>query len=404
LPACLTGLGFARCASARKARSAGAAPRWRCTPGRSPGLASTGPRTPRWRRTSPRSGARWRSRGRERSFQGTMQAQWQASAMHCVDSAHCSLVPGAGIEPARLAPRDFKSLVSTSFTIRANVLQRFCSGSTMFTSSTSMLSCLSRWTLMSSGLTETYLEITSISSRCSAGRKSAAGLPPERSWAISSDRRFLAISAVFFFSPNSLDRKDMSLSSEQALDQAGLLVIDEAQRAVLAEEAADHVGVGLGNVRALEVDGGCALVRCVQHRFGFWDDPDQRHAQQLLHVLVRQHLAVIDALGRIARDQQVLLDRLAAFSGALGLALQDAEDAVRVAHRRDLGVGGDDGFVGEGQRHHGAALDTGGGVAHHVVEGHVLEIGQHLLDAFLGQRILVARLRGGEDEEVLAVL
>jgi hypothetical protein len=29
------------------------------------------------------------------------------------------VVPGAGIEPARLAPRDFKSLVSTNFTIRA---------------------------------------------------------------------------------------------------------------------------------------------------------------------------------------------------------------------------------------------------------------------------------------------
>lgn len=29
------------------------------------------------------------------------------------------LVPGAGIEPAWLAPRDFKSLVSTSFTTRA---------------------------------------------------------------------------------------------------------------------------------------------------------------------------------------------------------------------------------------------------------------------------------------------
>jgi hypothetical protein len=29
------------------------------------------------------------------------------------------MVPGTGIEPVRLAPRDFKSLVSTNFTIRA---------------------------------------------------------------------------------------------------------------------------------------------------------------------------------------------------------------------------------------------------------------------------------------------
>ncbi len=30
-------------------------------------------------------------------------------------------MPGTGIEPVRLAPRDFKSLVSTYFTIRALV-------------------------------------------------------------------------------------------------------------------------------------------------------------------------------------------------------------------------------------------------------------------------------------------
>ena len=32
---------------------------------------------------------------------------------------HYWLVPGTGIEPVRLAARDFKSLVSTNFTIRA---------------------------------------------------------------------------------------------------------------------------------------------------------------------------------------------------------------------------------------------------------------------------------------------
>jgi hypothetical protein len=45
-----------------------------------------------------------------------------------------------------------------------------------------------------------------------------------------------------------------------------------------------------------------------------------------------------------------------------------------------------------------------GRVAHHVVEAHVLELLEHLLDAVLGQRVLVARLRGGEDEQVVAVL
>jgi hypothetical protein len=90
--------------------------------------------------------------------------------------------------------------------------------------------------------------------------------------------------------------------------------------------------------------------------------------------------------------------------GAPGLALQDAEDAVGVAHRGDLRVGDDDRFVGEGQRHHGAALDAGRGVADDVVEAHVFEFLEHLLDAFFGQRVLVAGLRGGQDEEVVAVL
>ncbi len=31
------------------------------------------------------------------------------------------MVPGAGLEPAHLSARDFKSLVSTYFTIRADV-------------------------------------------------------------------------------------------------------------------------------------------------------------------------------------------------------------------------------------------------------------------------------------------
>ena len=37
-------------------------------------------------------------------------------------------------------------------------------------------------------------------------------------------------------------------------------------------------------------------------------------------------------------------------------------------------------------------------------ESQVFEILQHLFDAFFSQRILVAGLRGGKDEEVVAVL
>jgi bifunctional non-homologous end joining protein LigD len=48
--------------------------------------------------------------------------------------------------------------------------QRTASGSSIFTSRTSRLSCVCRCTRMSSGLIETYFEITATSSRCSAGR------------------------------------------------------------------------------------------------------------------------------------------------------------------------------------------------------------------------------------------
>jgi CRP-like cAMP-binding protein len=40
------------------------------------------------------------------------------------EMALLSLVPGTGIEPVWLAPRDFKSLVSTNFTIRAREIAR----------------------------------------------------------------------------------------------------------------------------------------------------------------------------------------------------------------------------------------------------------------------------------------
>src|SRR5512138_1089290 len=124
---------------------------------------------------------------------------------------------------------------------------------------------------MSSGLICTYLEITATRSFCRSGRKSGPDRPA-RSRAMISCRRSLATEAVGFFSPKMRESQDMSLASEQALDQARLLVLGEAQRVLLAEEAADRVLVGLGDRRALLVDRGNALVRGLQHDFGFGDD------------------------------------------------------------------------------------------------------------------------------------
>ena len=88
----------------------------------------------------------------------------------------------------------------------------------------------------------------------------------------------------------------------------------------------------------------------------------------------------------------MFLDRFAAGHGAPRFRLDDAEDAVGVTHRGDFRVGHDQRFVGEGQCHDCAALDAGRRVADDVVETHVLEFLEHLLDAFFGQRVLVARL------------
>src|SRR5512139_1465583 len=172
---------------------------------------------------------------------------------------------------------------------------------------------------MSSGFTLTYFEMTAISSRCRSGRKLAVLPPPSRSWAMISCSRSLATWAVFGLLPKSKDSSDISLASEQALQQARLDVVDEAQRLVLAEEAADHVMVGLGGVGFLLVDDRCALVGGLQHFFGLRDDADDGHPQDFLDVLVRQHFAGFDAGRIVAGDQQVFLDRLAALDGAARL-------------------------------------------------------------------------------------
>src|SRR5574343_553098 len=196
---------------------------------------------------------------------------------------------------------------------------------------------------MSSGFTFTYLEMTSISSRCSCGRKLAAEAP-SRSWAMISCRRSLATAAVFGLLPKSMESSDISLASEQALQQARFDVVHEAQRLLFAEETGDDVLVGLGGIGLLLVDDRGALVGGLQHFFRFRDDAEDLDAQDFLDVLVRQHLAGFDAGRVVAGDQQVFLDRLAAFDGAPGLGLQDAEDAVGVAYRRHFRVGDDEGF------------------------------------------------------------
>src|SRR3954468_20404474 len=95
--------------------------------------------------------------------------------------------------------------------------------------------------------------------------------------------RSLATLAVFFFSPSRNERNEaMSASSEQPLQESLLLRVDEPQRLVGPEEAVDDVLVGLGDLAALHVDRGRALVAGLQHALALGDDADQRDAQDVL--------------------------------------------------------------------------------------------------------------------------
>src|SRR5574343_443746 len=233
---------------------------------------------------------------------------------------------------------------------------------------------------MSSWLILTYFEITAISSRCSSGRKLALP-PPSRSWAMISCKRSFATWADFGLLPKSRESRDILLASEQALQQTRLDVVDTAPRPALAEEAGAHVLLGVGGFAFLLVDDRGALVRGLQHFLGLGDDADDLDPQDFLDVLVRQHFAGFDAARVVAGDQQVFLDRLATLDGAARLGLQDAEDAVGVAHRRDFRIGHDQRLVGKGQRHHGAGLNASRRVADDVVEALVLQLLDHLRDA-----------------------
>ena len=86
------------------------------------------------------------------------------------------------------------------------------------------------------------------------------------------------------------------------------------------------------------------------------------------------------------------------------LRREHAEDAVGIADARDLGVGHDQRLVGEVHRQQCARLDAGRRIADDILEVHLGQVGEDLLDAVLGQRILVARLRGRQHEQLVDLL
>ncbi|MNI56904.1 hypothetical protein D3C73_1119330 [compost metagenome] len=88
----------------------------------------------------------------------------------------------------------------------------------------------------------------------------------------------------------------------------------------------------------------------------------------------------------------------------MGLRIEQADDAVRVAYRGHFRVHHHHCAVGEVHRQEGTLLDAGRGVADDVLEAVGGQVLQDLAHAFLGQRILVAGLRGSQHEQVVEAL
>ena len=88
--------------------------------------------------------------------------------------------------------------------------------------------------------------------------------------------------------------------------------------------------------------------------------------------------------------------RVLAHFGAAGLALQNAQNAVRIPHRGHFRVGNHDGLIGIVQGHLGSVLDAGRGVAHDVVES-LRQLVDDLLYAFPGEGFFFTGLGSRQD-------
>ena len=117
----------------------------------------------------------------------------------------------------------------------------------------------------SSGLILTYLLIYATSSRCECRQVVGfEALRPLRSCARMICRRFLATLAVSSFAQQEGEEDAMAyLLPNRRLKKPGFSA-SMKRGFVFAQEAVDHILVGLGNVGALQVDGGQTLVGRLQ--------------------------------------------------------------------------------------------------------------------------------------------
>jgi hypothetical protein len=98
----------------------------------------------------------------------------------------------------------------------------------------------------------------------------------------------------------------------------------------------------------------------------------------------------------------VFFDLIASLS-LYRLGVEDADNAVGIAHRRHFGVCHNDGFVRKAHGKRGTALDASWAVAEDPIK-HLFERADHAQNTLLGKSILVAGLRGGKEREFVEPL
>src|SRR5262249_32869480 len=203
---------------------------------------------------------------------------------------------------------------------RARLGLRAPSNSTLILSTETLPSRPSLTWIMSS-LIATYFAITESSSRFIRGRTSAPSRLA-RSCASTTCRRSLAIAAVAGLAARLGKKKSrmrISRPAEDRAEQALARGCHEPELPLLPQETCHRIVVGASGGAGVVQDHRRAGVGRAQHALGFRDHAEDRHRQDFLHVVDRQHLAVGDPAGGITRQQQMLLDRLLVELGAARL-------------------------------------------------------------------------------------
>src|SRR5215468_1505446 len=128
-------------------------------------------------------------------------------------------------------------------------------------------------------------------------------------------RRSRATEALCLLRARRKSKMPMS-TSEHASEETLLRRVEEAHRALLAEQSRDGVFIRLAGAGLVVEDHRHAGVRSAEYAFGFRNHAEHFQPEDLLDVIDAHHFAVGHAYGVVAREQQMRLHRRGAEFGA----------------------------------------------------------------------------------------